>query len=340
MRIVDRDHDKGPNVPSPQRPCRVGVFLTPDFTLMTAGLLLDPMSIANWLCDRPVFEWRTLSVDGDPVRASNGVPAPVDRSLAEAGELDTVFVVAGFDAKRLSASEETLKWLRRQARFGVEVGGVEAGAEILAAAGLLDGVVASVHWDNLTGFRERYPGVLASPRLYALSPGRPTCAGGAAAGDMMLRWIERRIGARDGERLRKMLLHAPVRSADALPEDRNLAAPSTRSQALGRAVAAMADSLETPLALSEIARRAEVARRTMERAFRRETGMSPLEYYRALRLREAHRLLQQTDLPVTEIAVAVGYSSPEHFSRAYKRLFKVTPRSDRAQVMDAPVSPI
>jgi AraC family transcriptional regulator, carnitine catabolism transcriptional activator len=56
-----------------------------------------------------------------------------------------------------------------------------------------------------------------------------------------------------------------------------------------------------------------------------------------IRLAKAHALLQQTQLPVTEVALSAGFLSPEHFSRLYRRQFGRSPRADRNQTTDAPV---
>ena len=102
---------------------------------------------------------------------------PVDGALTESAEFQTVLVVASFDVKRHAEDQRITGWLRRMARFGVELGAIETGSEILAAAGLLDSHQAAVHWDNIDGFRERYPGVEALTQLYTFGRGRMTCAG-------------------------------------------------------------------------------------------------------------------------------------------------------------------
>lgn len=50
---------------------------------------------------------------------------------------------------------------------------------MLAAASLLDGRPAAVHWDNLEGFQEAYPNVKATTQLYTIEPRLITCAGGS-----------------------------------------------------------------------------------------------------------------------------------------------------------------
>ena len=58
------------------------------------------------------------------------------------------------------------------------------------------------------------------------------------------------------------------------------------------------------------------------------TGYSPLAYQRYLRLLEARRLLLSGAAPVTTTAFTVGYPSPSHFSREYKRMFGEPPVRD------------
>jgi len=50
-----------------------------------------------------------------------------------------------------------------------------------------------------------------------------------------------------------------------------------------------------------------------------------------LRMAAAHQRVQQTDLPLTEIAVACGFSSLAAFSRRYRQRFGVPPSRDRHQ---------
>lgn len=55
------------------------------------------------------------------------------------------------------------------------------------------------------------------------------------------------------------------------------------------------------------------------------TGYSPVEVIRITRLKEARNLLQSSDKSVSEIAYAVGFSSPSYFSKCYKELFCTLP---------------
>jgi AraC-like DNA-binding protein len=80
--------------------------------------------------------------------------------------------------------------------------------------------------------------------------------------------------------------------------------------------------------------RAEVAapgasRRTIERLFLAETGMTPAAWRRRLRIIEALRLLAEGQ-PVTAVALAVGYATPSAFTAMFRAEVGTTPSGYRA----------
>ncbi len=96
----------------------------------------------------------------------------------------------------------------------------------------------------------------------------------------------------------------------------------------------MEQTVEEPLPCAQIARRAGLSMRRMQRLFEKALGTTPVRHYQFIRLTKAHALLQQTDLSVTEIAVSAGFGSLEHFCRIYRRQFGCRPRDDRRQSVD------
>ena len=167
-------------------PFRIAFVLLSDFSNLGLAAAVEPLFVANWLTKRRVFHWQFLSLDGQPVRASNGMLTPVEAILESPQRFGAVFVAASFNATAHAQNVRLLNWLRRAARFGVQIGGIETGSEVLAAAGLLDDHKAAVHWYNFDGFRERYPGVSATAARFVAERGRMTCSGGASGIDMML----------------------------------------------------------------------------------------------------------------------------------------------------------
>ncbi|MFJ9992856.1 GlxA family transcriptional regulator [Pseudomonas putida] len=314
-------------------PVRIGILLLPSFSNFGLAALIEPLSIANWLAQRSLFQWTLLSVDGQPVPASNGLLASAQVGIAESPEFDACVVIASFDVHRHARNPALKAWIKRQAAFGAVLVGIETGTELLAAAGTLDGHPAAVHWDNLQGFQESYPRVQACAQLYSLGRRRLTCAGATAVLDMVLNWLDNLAG---GNLAREVAMHMLIEQVRE-PQVPQVEGYRRQAGKMGRAIELMEQHLEEPLSCEAIAERVSLSRRQLERQFMQHTGLTPLKYYLSLRLARAHNLLQQTRMSVAQVAASAGFGSLEHFSRAYRAKFGCAPSNDRSQVWGAPV---
>lgn len=89
--------------------------------------------------------------------------------------------------------------------------------------------------------------------------------------------------------------------------------------------AALADRWTVP----RLAAEARLSPPQLHRLFRAETGLSPMEWLRRERITAAKPLLLDPALSVQQVAEAVGYADPFHFSRDFRRLTGQPPRSFR-----------
>ncbi len=92
----------------------------------------------------------------------------------------------------------------------------------------------------------------------------------------------------------------------------------------------MEGAVEKPLDIRQLAQRACISARQVERLFREQIGNSPKAFYLGLRLSRARTLLRQTLNPILSIALECGFGSTSHFSHAYKRAFGIAPTAERA----------
>ncbi|HTV95263.1 MAG TPA: GlxA family transcriptional regulator [Steroidobacteraceae bacterium] len=314
---------------------KLAFVLLPEFSHLGIAASIEPLFIANWLAQEALFEWKLVSLDGKPVRASNRMMIPVDGDLAAAESAKTVFVLASFEPAH--SSRELQRWLKRRARFGTELVGIENGSFVLAEAGLLDGHGVAVHWDNLLGFREHYPRTRPLSHLYARSADRISCAGASAILDLMVAWIGWRGESGLAAEVAEHLLLGRLRSPDTEQRAPDANPGPEEDGAVTRAEALMREHVDEPLSCGEIARRVGLSLRQMERRFRQSMQCSVLERYRLIRMTKAHQLLQQTALSVTDVAFSCGFSSPEYFCRLYRVMFDCSPSKDRRQSTTAPV---
>lgn len=65
------------------------------------------------------------------------------------------------------------------------------------------------------------------------------------------------------------------------------------------------------------------------RCVKKQYGVTPMQLLTNIRLQRACELLRQTTMPVTEIAYAVGFSSPAYFGKQFKQVYKVSPKQCR-----------
>ncbi len=306
----------------------IGVLLIPKFAAMAFFSAIEPLRVANRMAGRELFAWRSLSEDGGPVEASNGMRFMADGALAEAASMPSLIVCSSFDPQ-LYESKRLLAALRRLSRAGVMLGALDTGAHILAKAGLLENQTVTMHWEAVPGFREEFPEIEVSEELFEVQRGCFTCAGGTAALDMMLDMIGRKHGLALARAVSEQFIHDRIRSSsDHQRMERGVRLQITNRKAL-RIIDLMERNLEQPLDGPALAEAAGITPRQMERLFRELLQDSPLACYRRLRLDRARSLLRQTDLAVTEIALATGFSSASSLSRRYHEHFGLAPREDR-----------
>jgi len=304
-------------------------LLLPEFSVMGFASAVEPLRVANRFVPE-AYRWKILSLDGGPVRASNGMSLNVDAALDRAHAVQTLFVVAGFNPLQhyQSALGEALRQLDRQ---GATLGAIDTGAFVLAQARLLSGHPVTLHWEAQSAFKERFPALTVTQELIEWGQRRISCAGGTAAMDMVLALIGQRHGQALAATVSEQFLHGPVRSPSEHQRTEVVARFGVHDKKLVQAIQTMQAHLEEVLPIGALAAAMDVTRRQMERLFAAHLQVSPAAFYLSLRLDRARQLLEQSDMGVMAIAVACGFSGPSHFSRAYRRRFGVRPKDERSR---------
>ena len=113
-------------------------------------------------------------------------------------------------------------------------------------------------------------------------------------------------------------------------EPRNALRPSDRS-ALNRARTHIENNVERHVSTDEICRIACASPSKLTRLFKQAEGMTPQEYARSVRMDRACRMLEETDIPLSDVAEKLGFARQGSFSEAFKERFGVTPREFRAR---------
>ena len=309
-------------------PRRIAFLLLPRFSMICLLSAIEPLRGANRTLGYEAYRWCFVSIDGNPVAASNGMPIAPAGSMHDVSDWPAVSVVASYDPMA-AVTPGLLRWLRRLHHGGSDLGAFESGPLVLADAGLLRGRRVTLHWENLAAFRERYLDIEARDSLFEIDPPFFTCSGGTAAMDLSLWLIARHHSEALATSVSEQFLHTEIRAHDAgqrMAADRRA---GTYNRDLVRVTEIMQANLETPLDIAELAQRCGISRRRLDRLCVRHLGVPPQRYYQQLRLERARHLLRHADLAVHEVALACGFGSASWFTRAYRGHFGHPPSAEQ-----------
>ena len=313
---------------APNKPRRFVFVLLPEFTLLSFAAALDCLRLANRMSGKALYTWRIVSEGGETVACSTGTAFQLDGDLEELHRDDTVVLCGGADIQK-ATTKRLLSWLRREARRGLQMGGLCTASYSLAKAGLLDGKKATIHWENQDSFAEEFEEVELTKSVFTIDGNRMTTAGGTSSIDLLLQVI----AAEHGEELASAVADQQIYSSIRTDQDtQRLSVPTrigVRHPKLSQVVQMMEANIEEPISPSILAKEVGMSTRQLERLFRRYLNRSPKRYYMELRLQKARNLLMQTDMSVINVALACGFASPSHFSKCYRAHYDTTPYRER-----------
>lgn len=324
--IVTRGRPAGP--PPPLRLRRVGVVVTPSMSLSSALLAVEPLRAASRFFQRPAYEIAFVGASREPVESGVGVAVTPGAVFGGAERFDLALVVAAYDQPE-AWKRALFPWLRRHARQGAELCGVDFGAVFLAEAGLLDGRRATTHWEVRPSVAERFPMVEFRDEIFVIDGPRLTCGGHLACHDLFLAVVARDHGAAVARFVEADLISSPGRPGETRQGDPLTAAETIPDPRLRRAIEAMEAHVESPLPIPAVAAAAGLSLRRLQALFGAHFGETASGRYLAIRLNAARHMLMYSDASVTDVAAATGFSSLSSFSRAFRARFRSGPRAYR-----------
>ena len=267
-----------------------------------------------------------------PVQTSTGFEVVAARGLDAVREADTV-VVPGMEEPAAERPAAVLEAIRAADARGARLVSICTGAFALAAAGVLEGRRVATHWRHAAELQALHPGLVVDSKVLYVDDGRVLTSAGVAAGiDLCLHVVARDHGAERANAIARRMVMAPHRGGgQAQFVERPL--PAADGGGLVATREWMLEHLDQPLTVEQMARHAVCSERTFARHFRAETGTSPLRWLHEQRVLHARRLLEESDLPVEDIAARSGFGTAttlrDHFARAvqstptaYRRAFR------------------
>ena len=105
---------------------------------------------------------------------------------------------------------------------------------------------------------------------------------------------------------------------------------------IGRALVFIEANFAEPLSLAAVAHVAAYSRCHFSKVFKEQTGVSFVGYLTRVRVRRAAELLARTDMPVTEVALEVGFNDLSHFERVFRAIERLSPSKFRQRTKYLP----
>lgn len=277
----------------------------------------------------PAGEWYDLVVCTADGLAHPWLPDLPTASYAEISRVDSV-VVPSIDDVDEVPDPELLTELRAAHGRGVRVASLCTGAFVLAAAGLLDGRVATTHWMHADELARRYPQVDVRADVLFVDDGDVlTSAGKTAALDLCIHLVRRDLGAAAANGIARRLVAPAHRSGGqaqfisppARPRDPDGLTP-TLEWARAR--------LDRPLTVRDLATHANLSTRQLARRMHAELQTGPLDWLHRQRIARAQELLERTDVSVEQIAGSCGIGTAATLRRHFRRAVGVSPTAYRS----------
>lgn len=311
---------------------RIGLFLMNGFQPMS----LAPLSVfeaANGHLKARPYEAVVVSADGARLQSPLGVR--IETVALGSLAFDTLLVGATGNIDVGATESAAWRAFREQATLARRTGSIGNGTQVLAAAGLLDGRRAAVHWSRAAAFQARFPAVGIAPEQVFVADGPIwTSADMAGAMDMTLAMVEKDFGYEIARSTAHSLALTP-RGEHCSIEPALAPACPPRPDRVQSALTHAALHLRENLTVETLAEVAHLSPRHFTRLFRSQTGQSPAKAVEGLRLEVAKFRVAYGHRSIEEIAVETGFRDRERMRRAFMRAYGQTPAQLRVATRSA-----
>lgn len=268
------------------------------------------------------------------VKLHNGVyTVHADSLIDEVKKTDLIILPAiiGDMTAALETNKDFIPWIVSQHHRGAELASLCAGAFFLASTGLLNGKKCSTHWIFANTFRNMFPEVeLADDKVITDENGIYSSGGANSSWNLLLYLIEKYTN-------REMAVLASKYFAVEI--DRHSQSPFIMFQgqsehddeSIKKVQLFIEKNFREKLTVDQLCDKFAIARRSLERRFKKATHNTTVEYIQRVKIEAAKKGLESTRKSVNEIMYEVGYSDTKAFRNVFKKVTGLTPVAYRSK---------
>jgi transcriptional regulator GlxA family with amidase domain len=207
-------------------------------------------------------------------------------------------------------------WLCAAHQRGARLVSVCTGAFVLGWAGLLNGIPCTTHFQQIGHLQRLFPTAKVQENRLFTEHGRILTSAGIASGiDLALHLIEQLKGPHLAHRVAREMVVYTRRTGEHRQQGDLMAYRNHLHEGVHRAQDYVVEHLDGDTSLATLAGLANMSERNFTRIFRRETGMSVVEYLNFLRRARIGALMKNPDLSRRQIAEKCGLRSERHLAR-------------------------
>jgi transcriptional regulator GlxA family with amidase domain len=270
---------------------------------------------------------------GGAIRSSSGLPL-LTRPIAKAvgrRRIDTLIIPGGAGVDDAVMDAKTVDWIRRQVATSRRVASVCTGAFLLAEAGALTRRRVTTHWKFCARLQQRYPDIQVDfDPIYLHNDGIWTSAGVTSGIDLSLALVQEDLGRKVAMAVARHLvvfLNRPGGQSQfsAALEAQAAAADGNAPNHFAPLHDWIAENVAGDLRVERLAQQAGMSPRTFARIYAAKMGLTPARMVEKIRVEAVRRSLEETDLPIKQIAPLCGFGQEERLRRAFARQVGTTP---------------
>lgn len=292
----------------------------------------EAFAAANRYCgvDDRRYETLVIGETGRPITTESGISIGVHTDIQSCPRLHTLIIPGGAGSRRENISDNVVEWVRRQTRQTKRIGSVCTGLFILARTGVLDGRLATTHWQHIEEAKKEFSKLkLAADALYIRDGKIVTSAGVTAGIDMALALIEEDLSVNLASMVARELVVFLKRPGGQDQFSSLLKLQEKTQDRFGDLVVWIANNLQEDLCIERLAARVFLGERQFRRIFNQTYGESPGRAVERIRIDVAQVLLTSKSMSIEQISVDTGFQSADAFRRAFYRRTGVNPTDYR-----------
>lgn len=276
---------------------------------------------------QPLFDVELVGIKKH-IQVNDGLySVHTNRVLQDVKNTDLVIIPAllGDLTSALAKNKDVIPWIVHQYNKGAEVASLCVGAFLLASTGLLKNKKCSTHWGFQREFREMYPDVEVVEGNIVTEEDRIYSSGGAHSYWNLLLYLLEKYTDRETAVLASKYFAVDIdresQSAFAMFKGQK----NHSDVEILKAQEYIEANVQEKVSTDELARMANLSRRTFERHFKEATKNTVLEYVHRIKIEAAKRQFENSRKNINEVMYDLGYSDTKAFRDLFKKWTGLTP---------------